>query len=118
MIQSAFWNGIDFSGNFNRENALFNFEAQRVKNVLPVATLGTLCFETSSDEYNYIFIRNLTNGTAYGTNRASILNLTSGFLVFLISMILILTRIPMFILKSEAEPMHPTTHRFFLKFTA
>lgn len=34
MIQSAFWNGIDFSGNFNRENSLFNFEAQRVKNVL------------------------------------------------------------------------------------
>jgi hypothetical protein len=82
MIRSAFWNGIDFSGNFNRENALFNFEAQRVKNILPVATLGTLCFETSSDEYNYIFIHNLTNGTIYGTNKASILNLATTFLVF------------------------------------
>ncbi len=67
MIQSAFWNGIDFSGNFNRENALFNFEAQRVKNILPVATLGTLCFEVDNDEYNSVFLINLSNGQRYET---------------------------------------------------
>ena len=44
MIQSAFWNGIDFSGNFNRENSLFNFEAQRVKNIIPRGDFGKLCF--------------------------------------------------------------------------
>ena len=60
MIQSAFWNGIDFSGNFNRENSLFNFEAQRVKNILPASDFGTLCFETTSDEFNVLEIIDFT----------------------------------------------------------
>lgn len=82
MIQSAFWNGIDFSGNFNRENSLFNFEAQRVKNVLPVATLGTLCFEVDADEYNRIFLVNLLNGQRYETVPASIIAYGVKYIVF------------------------------------
>jgi len=34
MIESVFYNGIDFSGNFARKNELINFDAQRVKNKL------------------------------------------------------------------------------------
>ena len=70
MIQSAFWNGIDFSGNFNRENSLFNFETQRVKNIIPRGEFGKLCFLTDDDEFARVEITDLTNGgvnTVLGT---------------------------------------------------
>ena len=82
MIQSAFWNGIDFSGNFNRENALFNFEAQRVKNVLPVATLGTLCFETDSNTSNFLEIYDFNFNTTYTALPKQIILIGSTYLVF------------------------------------
>lgn len=82
MIQSAFWNGIDFSGNFNREKSLFNFEAQRVKNIIPASDFGSLCFETTSDEFNVLEIIDLTLNAKYTVNYKSVLGLTSSYLFF------------------------------------
>ena len=65
MLKTALHNGIDFSGNFNRENALFNFEAQRVKNVLPASDFGTLCIETTSEKFNVLEIIDLTLNAKY-----------------------------------------------------
>lgn len=73
MIRSAFWNGIDFSGNFNRENALFNFEAQRVKNIIPRGDFGKLCFFTNDDEFARLEITDLTNGGINTVGGTSIL---------------------------------------------
>ena len=72
MIRSAFWNGIDFSGNFNRENSLFNFEAQRVKNVIPHGEFGKLCFFTNDDEFARVEITDLTNGGVTSVGGTSI----------------------------------------------
>ena len=82
MIQSAFWNGIDFSGNFNRENSLFNFEAQRVKNILPVATLWTLCFETDSNNSNFLEIYDFNFNVTYNELPKEIIPIGSTYLVF------------------------------------
>ena len=82
MIRPAFWNGIDFSGNFNRENSLFNFEAQRVKNILPVATLGTLCFEVYSSTSNFLEIYDFNFNTAYSSLPKEIISIGSTYLVF------------------------------------
>lgn len=71
MLKTALHNGIDFSGKFNRENSLFNFEAQRVKNIIPRGEFGKLCFFTDDDEFARVEITDLTNGgitTVVGTS--------------------------------------------------
>ena len=82
MIQSAFWNGIDFSGNFNRENALFNFEAQRVKNIIPRGEFGKLCFLMNDDELSRIEIYDLTNGAITVVFMSGAVGLGSELLMF------------------------------------
>ena len=47
MIYPAKHNGIDFSGNFARENQLYNFDSQRKKCVLPSQTIQYLSFRVT-----------------------------------------------------------------------
>jgi hypothetical protein len=48
MIYPQPHNGIDFSGNHARESQYYNFDSQRVINVLPSQSIEYLCFEVTA----------------------------------------------------------------------
>lgn len=55
MIQSAHYNGIDFSGSFARSSNLVDFDSQRVKNILQRdAAIKYLSFFTDIDDADII----------------------------------------------------------------
>jgi hypothetical protein len=67
MIQSAFYNGINFSGDFARTNELINFNAQRVKMPLNrMVNIKYLSFLYSGDEPELIQLEAFGNlGTQF-----------------------------------------------------
>jgi hypothetical protein len=47
MIYPQQHNGIDFSGSYARESDYYNFDKQRIKNLLPSQSIEYLCFEVT-----------------------------------------------------------------------
>jgi len=81
-IFPAKYNGINFSYDFSRVSERYDFDGQRLKNIVSIEEIKYLSFECSNNEYNRLIINYNDNGYSYSIDPYSILSLTSSYIVF------------------------------------